>query len=93
MDGMHANGMWFSSWENSLLWFLIGGEKKQKHSKAHENLLVHNRQKLHIHFALHVLAYVFFFCLFVCLFIQLSLLNACCTYSPLHHYANIPLWI
>lgn len=43
MDRTHADGMWFSSWETSLLLFLIGGEKKQP--EVHENHLFQNGEK------------------------------------------------
>lgn len=33
MDGTHADGMWFSSWENSLLLVLIGGGTKKTSSE------------------------------------------------------------
>lgn len=45
MDRTHHDGMWFSSWENFLLLFLIRAEEKKKQPEVQENLLVQNGQK------------------------------------------------
>ena len=46
MDRTHADGIWFSSWESSLLLFLIGGGKKRKQQAwVHDSLLVQHGEK------------------------------------------------
>lgn len=46
MDNTHADGIWFCSWENSLLLLLTAGGRKKTHQVL-ENLLVQNETESH----------------------------------------------